>query len=263
MPLPEFVGARIASAERTEARPVPYRADLVVELHGPKGPVGAVVVEIQMSRDGRKRQTWPLYVTSVHAELRCPTVLLVVAPDEGVAKWARRPIVLGHPGLRFEPVVIGPTQVPRIDSRKVAAADPELAVLSSMAHGDEAGGWLTVRAALHAALHVDEERSRYYTHFILAALSDAMRARLEEEMRLGEFGEPTDLEKRILARGAEKGRTEGRAESILVVLESRGLVVPVEARERILACTDEPTLLAWLSRAVVVEAVEALFVADS
>ncbi|RLB49342.1 MAG: hypothetical protein DRJ42_21230 [Deltaproteobacteria bacterium] len=49
--LPEFTEARIASAELTEARPVPYRADLVVELRTAAGPVGAVIVEIQLGRD--------------------------------------------------------------------------------------------------------------------------------------------------------------------------------------------------------------------
>ncbi len=207
----------------------------------------------------RKRQTWPLYVTSVHAEFRCPTVLLVVAPDEAIAKWARRPIILGHPGLRFEPVVIGPQQVPRIDTREEAVADPELAVLSSMAHSDEEGGFDTVLAAIHAALRIDGDRSRYYTHFILTALSDAMRARLEEEMRLGRFGEPTELEKRIEARG----RAEGLADALIDVLESRGLAVSPEPRARILACTDETTLRAWLGRAASVDAVDALFGAES
>jgi len=215
----------------------------------------------------RKRQTWPLYVTSVHAELRCPTVLLVVAPDERIAKWARRPVVLGHPGLRFEPVVIGPLDVPRIDTRAAARADPELAVLSSMAHSEGEGGFDTVLAAIHAALRIDGERSKYYTGFILSALSDAMRARLEEEMRLGRFGEPTDLEKRIEARGLEKGLEEGllkgRAQAVIDVLESRGLPVSAESRERILACTDETMLLAWIARAVTVEAVDALFTAES
>lgn len=251
VPLPEFVEARIASAERTEPRPVPYRADLVVELRDASGPVAAVIVEVQLGRDARKRQTWPLYVTSVHAELRTPTILLVVTPDEGIAEWARRPIV------------VGPQEVPRVDTPEEAAADPELAVLSSMAHGDGEGGLVTVTAALHAVGQVDLERSRYYTHFILAALSDAVRARLEEEMRLSGIGELTDLEKRLEAQGEAKGRAQGRAQgradAVLVVLESRSVAVTAEERARILSCTDEETLLVWLGRAASVETVDALF----
>lgn len=58
------------------------------------------------------------------------------------------------------------------------------------------------------------------------------------------------------------GRAEGRAEDILLILESRGIEVPETTREQIMTCTDLDTLRTWVTRAVHVEAAEELFVAD-
>ncbi len=93
-------------------------------------------------------------------------------------------------------------------------------------------------------------------------------------MRLGNYPEPTDLEKRILARGRAEGEAQGRAEgeaqgraegeaqgearAILTVLEARGVSVPDGVREQILACRDLGMLETWLRRAVTAKSVEDL-----
>jgi len=52
---------------------------------------------------------------------------------------------------------------------------------------------------------------------------------------------------------------QGKAESVLEVLEGRGLAVSAAERERILACTDLELLKTWLRRAVTVATTDALF----
>jgi predicted transposase YdaD len=52
------------------------------------------------------------------------------------------------------------------------------------------------------------------------------------------------------AEGRAKGRAEERAEAVLRVLSVRGVRVDSAARQRILSCTDLPTLGLWLERAV-------------
>ncbi|XXY23764.1 hypothetical protein WME88_44120 [Sorangium sp. So ce216] len=47
----------------------------------------------------RKPYVWPVYVTQTRARHRCPTRLLVVTIDAGVARWCSRPIETGHPGV--------------------------------------------------------------------------------------------------------------------------------------------------------------------
>lgn len=52
-----------------------------MELRDAERSVAAIIVEMQLGVDPDKKRTWPLYPASVRAELRCPAVLLVVAPQ--------------------------------------------------------------------------------------------------------------------------------------------------------------------------------------
>ncbi|HZN19336.1 MAG TPA: hypothetical protein VFB84_14345 [Micromonosporaceae bacterium] len=79
--VPEFHKARLSAGDLTDVVPTEYRADAVVTLDVADTPVFAVVVEVQLRADARKRRTWPVYVTTVYARLGCPVVLLVVCPD--------------------------------------------------------------------------------------------------------------------------------------------------------------------------------------
>ena len=53
---------------------------------------------------------------------------------------------------------------------------------------------------------------------------------------------------------------EGRARSLLEVLELRKLSVPAEVRERVHAMYDEPQLQRWLARALTVSFADEIFV---
>lgn len=52
------------------------------------------------------------------------------------------------------------------------------------------------------------------------------------------------------AEGKAEGTAEGRAESVLTILQVRGVRVSNALRRQILACTDQPTLERWLRKAV-------------
>lgn len=76
-----------------------YRADNVAVLYDRDGrPVIGIIVEVQRKKDRDKLLAWPVYIAALRARLDCPAVLLVVTPMPAVARWARRPIDLGHPG---------------------------------------------------------------------------------------------------------------------------------------------------------------------
>ena len=92
--LPVYSEARVESAELTDVNPAEYRADLVVLLVDGK-PVHAIVVEVQLGGDPRKRFTWPVYVAGLRARLECPACVLVVTATEAMARWCRKPIDLG------------------------------------------------------------------------------------------------------------------------------------------------------------------------
>jgi hypothetical protein len=268
--LPAWSEARVESAELTEVVPTEYRADLVVLLLDGK-PVFAIVVEVQLSRDEDKRKTWPLYLTSLRSRVGCPTALLVVAPDAAVARWCAQPIELGHPGFVLQPLVAGPEAIPVLTDEQAARQDPELAVLSAMAHGHEEAGQSIARTIMAAVAGLDNERASLYVDLALSSLSEAARKALEELMQSGTYEYQSEFARKYFAQGRQEGREEGRQEglqqglqkgemaALLEVLDARGLKVDPASRQRILACTEPTQLKRWLRKAVTVESVQELF----
>jgi hypothetical protein len=251
--LPAYSEARLEAAELTDIAPAEYRADLVVLLVDGR-PVLGIIVEVQLQRSDRKRFTWPVYVANLRARLECPACVLVVTATDAMAAWCRQPIALG-PGNLFAPLVVGPASVPVVEDAQEAERDPELAVLSAMAHGRQLRGEAIGRAALRALQHLTEDRQVLYSDLVLAALSDAARTALEALMASGRYEFQSDFARRHQATG----RAEGKATALLAVLEARGLAVSADARARILACTDQAQLDLWVRKAVTVPSVEALF----
>ena len=259
--VPNYAEARVESADLTDIKPAELRADLVVLLLDGR-PVLAIVVEVQLSTNPRKRFTWPAYVAGVRARFECDACVLVFAPSESVANWAGQPIELG-PGAHLEPWVVGPRSVPVIREPARAAEMPELAVLSVMAHGGESEvGTAVAFAAASAASRLDDERAALYWDLIQASLNDATRAALEDIMRSGRYEYQSDFAKKYYAEGEAKGKAEGkvegeakgkaegRAEGILAVLTARGVAVTDHERRRVLACSDLALLDRWLKRSV-------------
>lgn len=139
--IPHHVDVRVADAQMTELSPVEFRADLVLELVDEAGRcVSAIVLESQLEITPRKRFTWPAYVAVCRAERACPTALLVVAVDGDVARWAKEAIDLGFGASELRPFVLSPSVLPKITDEREAREDPELAVLSAMAHGNDPEG---------------------------------------------------------------------------------------------------------------------------
>jgi hypothetical protein len=258
MHLPQWTEARVESAELTEVVPTEYRADLVVLLLDGK-PIFAIVVEVQLSRDEDKRKSWPIYLTSLRSRVACPTALLVIAPDAAVARWCAQPIELGHPGFVLQPLVMGPDAIPVILDEQVAREDPELAVLSAMAHGHEDVGASIAQTVLAAVGGLDTERVRLYVDLAMSSLSGAARSALEELMQRGTYEYQSEFARKYVAQGLEEGRHEGERAALFEVLDARGLRVDAETRQRILACTDLAQLKVWLRKAVTVESAQELF----
>ena len=80
------------------------------------------------------------------------------------------------------PLVLGPDAVPVVTEVAAARADPELAVLSAMAHVGDADAAQAARiaeAALAASVALDRGRSLLYCDAILVALSQAARKVLQ------------------------------------------------------------------------------------
>jgi len=77
---------------------------------------------------------------------------------------------------------------------------------------------------------------------VLANIGAAARAFVEELMASRTYEYQSDFARRYFG--------QGKAEAILQVLATRGLDVPTDVRERVLACKDLALLDTWLTRAV-------------
>ncbi len=243
-PLPEFDRIEIQDSDLAQIVPTEYRADLVLLLRRDTLVFG-IVIEVQLAADTDKRFSWPVYASALRARLRCPACVLVVTPDEQVARWARRPIETGQPDSPFLPLVLGPNAVPRIADAETAARSPEQALLSAFAHGAEPGGLEVAVAALAGAAGLDEERAVLYCDLVHLAVGKSVRRQLEELMEKGTYEFQSEFARKYLA----KGEARGRAEALVTLLAARGITVETEVRDRILACRDIPTLDRWVALA--------------
>ncbi|MGH3612771.1 MAG: hypothetical protein ACRDRK_09270 [Pseudonocardia sp.] len=260
--LPVFGQARLEPADCVDLAPTEYRADAVVVLSQAARPVRAVVVEVQLRRDDDKLWTWPVYLHTLRARLRCPTLLLVVCVDEATAAWAATRIELGQPGSTLTPLVIGPDRVPVFTDAAPALRAPELAVLSALAHGRDPRRSEVLDVLADALAGVETQQAVLYLRLVLAALPQAARIHLEELMTTGTYEYQSEFTERLrnegAARGEAKGRAEAKADDVLRVLRARGVEVPDDVRARIVGCTDLERLDAWLDRASTAHSVDDL-----
>jgi hypothetical protein len=206
-PLPAHSDVKIECADLTDVQPAEYRADLVLSMSNGK-PVHGLIVEIQLGFDPRKSFTWPAYVASLRARWECPVCLLVVCADDDLAGRASRPIHLGCDNW-FSPRVIGPNDVPKVLDAVDAEMNPELTVLSAMAHGHDAD---VAKAARIAALaqgvsaRLDADRSKLYLDLVMNSVSEAVRKVLAKTMLPFKYEYQSDFAKHYVAEGSVQGR---------------------------------------------------------
>ena len=259
-PVPADLQLRTRDQSYSEIQPPEYRADLVLEFvpKGARKPTLMMIFEVQLTRDSDKRRTWPAYQAVLRAQYRCPAMVVVLAPDPGVARWCAEPIDLDGRGTSvMRPTVIGPSKVPVITDLDEAVRTPGVAALSVIAHGRSARGLEVGRAGLHAAESLDDPDATLYADMVLHHLDSAARKALEHEMALKlknkyEYQSPTF--RRLVAEGEAKGKLQ----LLEVLLQSRGFHLDAEARQR-LEASDPDELDALAVRAVSVDTLDELF----
>jgi hypothetical protein len=261
--VPVFAEARVESADLTEHTPTEYRADTVVSLRTATGTDMAVIIEVQCGRDQDKQWSWPAYLTTLRGRLRCPVVLLVISPERDIAKWCTRSIPLGHPGLVFTPLVLGPDEIPTIIDPLQAQANPELSVLSAVTHGDGVDREKIFTAMLRGLEDIESEQAQGYIDNVLAMLTEDGRKILEEIMSTGTREYKSDFARGYYGRGKAEGLAEGLAQGeakmLVLVLDARGINLSDEARAEILNCSDQAQIEEWGRRAATIASMDELF----
>lgn len=234
----------------TGVGPGDRNAVVVAEADGEA--VLAVIVAVQLDPDPETHFAWPVHVAGLRSRHRCPAVVLAVTVSVTMATWCSTPVDLGG-GNVFVPVVVPPSVMPAIDDEVAARQRPELAVLSCVVRAAEPNGAARGRATLVAVRDLAGDKQTVYSDLVLVSCEKTARPALEELMATGH----DDLHAFYSGLYREKGRAEGvaqgeihgRAMALLAVLESRCLHVSNVVWHRILACTDDDQLDAWVRAA--------------
>lgn len=268
VPVPPHASARVVEGALDQLLPIEFRADLVIEfpdIHGKL--VLAVAVEAQLDEDPDKKFTWPVYWAVLRARKRCPVCVLVVAPDTRVAAWAAEPIALGPgPSDSITPAVLGPKVLPVVKDPAVATQEPEIAVLSALAHGNGPDGLAVVSAAFAAVGRFDKKHGDVYLHLIYRALREPIKKALEvlimQQFAGTEFELPPFAQKLIQRgelKGELKGKLQAKREALLKLVTRAGVVLSQAQRALIDACEEPDTLDQWFDRALAAKNADEIF----
>ncbi|MFT4287915.1 hypothetical protein [Nocardioides sp.] len=259
--LPAYATVRPHATEVQQTVPHTYHADAVVVFadHADQ-PVLAVVVEVQRAWEESKRRTWRLYLAHLEAELDLAAALVVYCPDPVVAARYERLAATDGISSLLRPLILTPDMVPLVTDVDIAEASPPAAVLSMILHAGEAGieaAFPALAAAILAAGTARPERFYTYYDIVLAALPGSASTRWEDYMTSSTPPRFYSEKFRRLWNDAQaEGQAEGRAEDVLLVLQTRGIEVPTQLRQRVLATTDTDQLTTWLRRAVTATRIE-------
>lgn len=163
--------------------------------------------------------------------------------DFGLPQW---------PTLTVRPVVAGPHNIPLITDPAEAAQDIPLATLSAITHAREAEVESVLRPLASALRAVDDETRLIFSELTELGLGDAPAAQKWSKLMTMDASF-------FRSRTSQKLRAHGVAESLLEVLEERGIPISDEARERIEECEDRKLLTAWLRRALMDQDADQIF----
>ncbi len=273
--LPAYDQARPSSENFTQLDPQEFRADAAIAFSQNGVPRLGVVVEAQLGDDDDKSYAWPVYVTAFRARIRAPVYLLVVTNNKARARRLSRKIVIGHPGFALEPLVLGPEQVPRIDTIAEAQKYPELGLLSALAHGNEPDGLAIVIAASAGLLGLDEDHARLYHDLLMNSLNQAVKKELEAMVLSGKYEYQSDFAKKHFSEGQQagrqegqqaglqQGRQEGRQEglrgALLTVVRTRWGADAAQQAEVRLTDAAAADLERWLAVAITASTIDAVF----
>ncbi|TDB87612.1 hypothetical protein E1264_14100 [Actinomadura sp. KC216] len=253
--LPEEAPASVASESTPGLNPAELRCDATILLDGPEDPTWGIIVESQLRYDKEKSFSWPGYLALLRGRHKCPVILLVFCPNSATAQACAKPIDMGHPEWVLKPLTFHPGMLPPVTDVEEARRLPELSVLSTPVHseGPHAKSVLTSVAAAIDALSRDS--GELYDDYLKGRLSEAAREILEEIVKTAGYEWQSDFAKSHIARG----RAEGEAKMLLLMLEARGVAIPDDVRKRVTDCTDTAQLERWAKRAAVIEDARDLF----
>ncbi|MFF9484791.1 hypothetical protein [Streptomyces sp. NPDC014676] len=262
---PPPVSASELSTDLTETRPLERRVDTLLRMDTEDGSF-VLAVESQSQPSPHKPASWAYYLSHVYAKYRVPPVLLVVCPDRKTAAWAAQQFDIGPrqwPSLTLRPLVLGPDDLPVIDSPDEAARDIPLTILSAALHRcePEADAILNALAKALKGLSADDENTAgTFIELMEQGLGTTQAADLWRHLMAVDLSFfQSQTAQQLRAEGEARGEARGQAKAVLVLLGHRGVEVSEEDRERIIGCGDPDVLDLWLTRALTATSTAEIF----
>jgi len=248
----------VGSLGRTERR-----ADVMVSLSFPNEDDRIVIVEVQNEWKDEKHFRLPGYMTRAFEDHRLPIELVLVCPDDTVARKYRKGIRIG-PDNTITVHAIGPSEFPKATDAELlptTAAAVVTAVFGKSPKGRKAE--LFISTLDRRLGTIEPGRAADYIKNLLTILEDEPARMLEELMRTQTRPYHSEYSDRLRAEGIEVGVEQGRlveARQILVdLLESTQTGITAEQRQRIEASTDRQELHTWLTKFIASGSVAELF----
>lgn len=242
----------------------PLAPDVVIELQAPDGkPLVTFIIEAQRAPKPDKLLKWPAMQWNERYRRGCDCHVVVVTTSRRVAAWASRPIRCGDSVTQL--LVRGPDQVPRITDPIVAAADPELAVLSATMHAADPDGIDIVGAALSSLRGLHPSEARMYIHYLNRGLAAMAFHTLDiQNMKYIEILDNWPFDERNMPYPAfdvliRPVLVQERSTQLLRILPLRDFTVTDELRERVTSCNDLYLLKTWIDRAVTAATIDEVF----
>lgn len=166
-----------------------------------------------------------------------------------MAAWAAEAIDLGLGLSTVRALVLGPKIVPEVTDRERAVHEPELAIISAVAHGNGPNGLAVLEAAHSALRRLDREHAAVYFQIVYDVLREPLRRVLETLImeRQKETNETIPALEQILMRiGEQAGKREGKREVLLRLSARAGIVLSEDDHARVQSCTDDAILDQWV-----------------
>ncbi|MFJ4619110.1 hypothetical protein [Streptomyces sp. NPDC088812] len=258
-PVPAPLKVTVMPTDLTETSPVERRVDTLLRLESAERDAFLLAIEAQGKKDPVKPASWAYYTSYLWTKYRLPTALMVVCQDRATALWAEQPFSSGPaqlPTLTLRPVVAGPHNMPVITDPDEARADLALATLSAITHAGDPDIGAILKALSTALRDMPEDIADPIVELTAQGLGNRPAKNLWRNLVAVDLS----FYKSYLSEEIrDEGRTEGRADALLLILEQRGLHIPDDARRRITECHDTDTLHTWLSRAITAPTIDDVF----
>jgi hypothetical protein len=273
LPPPAKATIEALTPDATEIKPMERRVDTVLRVEPSDGDGFLLAIEAQTGKVRGKGLSWAYYVAYLHAKFGLPVLLVAVCRNRPTAAWAAGPFecrVGTWTSQATRPFVLGPDNVPEITDESLVARAPAMATFSAIVHSESENAPAILDMLARGMRSFDEATAKYWCEWLEVGLENTpVRETWRELEKMvatyfpgrGTLFEQTYLEGKAegVAEGKAEGKAEGTVESILRVLEKRGVPLTPDTRERIVSETDLDTLTRWFDRSLTVATVQEIF----